>query len=63
MYKIIVFMSAVPPGRYYTHLVLLCTSWHLKVVLSIVQHLTLAIFVVYGEWVNLAIVSTCHLVL
>ena len=32
-------------------------------VLSIVWHLILAIFVVYGEWVNLTIVSDRLLVL
>ena len=40
-----------------------CTSWHLKIVLSIVLHLILAIFVAYGEWVNLVSVSAWHLVL
>ena len=35
-------------------------SWHLKIVLGIVKHLILAIFVVYGEWVNLVIVSAWH---
>ena len=44
-------------------LIVCCTSLHLKIVLSIVLHLILAIFVVYGEWVNLAIVSAWHLVL
>ena len=38
-----------------TPLIVCCTSLHLKIVLSIVTHLILAIFVVYGEWVNLTI--------
>ena len=32
-------------------------------VLSILKHLILAIFVVYGDWVNLVIVNAWHLVL
>ena len=44
-------------------LIVCCTSMHLKIVLSIVQRLILAISVVYGERVNLAIVSAWHLVL
>ena len=39
-----------------------CTSWHLQIVLSIV-YLIISICVVYGEWVDLAIVSVWHLVL
>ena len=34
-----------------------------KIVPNIVYRLILAVFVVYGEWVNLAIVSAWHLVL
>ena len=45
--------------------IICCTSLHLKIALSIVEHLILAlilaIFVVYGEWVNLVIVTACHL--
>ena len=33
------------------------------IALGIVKHLIRAIFVVYGEWVNLTIVSAWHLVL
>ena len=40
-----------------------CTSWHLKIVLSVVLHLIPAIFVAYGEWVNLVSVSAWDLVL
>ena len=39
------------------------SSWHLKIVLNIVQHLIITISVVYGEWVNLVIVSAWNLVL
>ena len=38
-------------------LIVWCTSWHIKTVLGIVKRLTLAIFVAYGEWVNLVMVS------
>ena len=34
-------------------LIVCCTSSHLTIALSIVQHLILAIFVANGEWVNL----------
>ena len=47
-------------------LIVFCTSWHLKIVLSIVYHLIIAIFVVYRERLNLTIVqfvSAWHLVL
>ena len=38
--------------------VIVClTSFHLKIVLSFTYHLVRAIFVIYGQWVNLAIVS------
>ena len=54
----------VRPGTSCMHpLTVCCTSLHLKTVPSMVQHLTLSIFVVYGEWVNLVIVSAWHLVL
>jgi hypothetical protein len=43
-------------------LIVCCTSLQLKMVLSIVQNLILAIFVVYREWVNLVIVSAWHFV-
>ena len=38
-------------------MVYMCTSWHLKIVLSIVWHLILAVFVEHGERVNLVIDS------
>ena len=44
-------------------LIVCCTYWHVKIVLSIVQHLILAIFVVHKKWVNVVIVSAWHLVL
>ena len=34
------------------YIIVFCTSWHLTIVLSIVQHLILASSVVYGEGVN-----------
>ena len=40
-------------------LIVCCTSWHLKIVLSIVWRLILAILIVYGELVNLTIVGAC----
>ena len=40
-----------------------CTSWHLKTLLSSGQRLILAVSVVYGERVNLVMVSAWHLVL
>ena len=45
----------------YAH-ILCCTSLHLKISLSSVLDLILAIFVLYREWVNLVIVSALHLV-
>ena len=47
----------------HTYSIVCCTSWHFIIVLSIVYYLTLAIAVVYREWVNLVIVSAWHLVL
>ena len=44
-------------------LIVRCTSWHLKIAPCVVSHLILAVTVVYGEWVNLVMVSTWHLVL
>ena len=41
-------------------LIVCCTSLHLKIVLSIVKHLILAVFAAYREWVNLVIVSAWH---
>ena len=47
------------PHPSYT-LIVCCTSWHLKIVLSIVWRLIQAILVVYGELVSLAIVITWY---
>ena len=51
-------------GYTWCHTLIVCwKSLHLKIVISIVQHLIVASFVVYGEGVNLTIVRAWHLVL
>jgi hypothetical protein len=44
-------------------LIVCYTFWQLRIVHGIIQHLILAIFVVYKEWVSLTIVSAWLLVL
>ena len=42
-------------------LIVCCTSWHLNISTCVASYPSY--LVVYGEWVNLVTVSTCHLVL
>ena len=55
----------LPPPTYCTcgQLMYALIVWLTRSYYLVVQHLIPAISVVYGEWVNLAIVSICHLVL
>uniref|UniRef100_A0A8C5CUG9 asparaginase n=1 Tax=Gadus morhua TaxID=8049 RepID=A0A8C5CUG9_GADMO len=59
-------LSVVSTGvlfRFLSALILYCMSWHFKTVRSIMSRLIISIFFVYGEWVNLTIVSAWPLVL